>query len=198
MKIQRRFHLLFHLGFGLLFAFPPASQAQHAWTHTAAACAVDEGSAAKYEFSGARFRFKPDGQSIGDIYVRCNIVNPREGGTAPAWNTLQVVYSDERLSGNYVRALLNKVHNQSGGVSLVVAEDRTFNSANFNAKPDGGMESVGFTHTFDFSAYSYYITLHVHREDTNYNPSISAVRLWAPPPPASPDPCPLCFRLPGQ
>ena len=189
MKIQRKSNVFFQLWFGVLLLFPPAGQAQHSWTHTAAACTVDEGSATKHEFSGARFRFKPDGQSIGDIYARCNIVNPRDDGSIPGWNTLQVVYSDERLSGNYVRALLYKVHNHNGGVSLVVAEDQTFSSLNFGAKPDGGLEAIGFTHSFDFYNYSYFVMLHVHREDSRYNPSISAVRLWAPPPLP---PCPLC------
>lgn len=39
------------------------------WTHTASACAVDEGSAAKYEVIAARFRFK-SGQT-GTITARC-------------------------------------------------------------------------------------------------------------------------------
>jgi hypothetical protein len=190
MKIQRKFNVLSQLWFGVLLLIPAAGQAQHAWTHTASACMVDEGSTTKHEFSGARFRFKPDGQSIGDIYARCNIVNPSYGASA-----LQVVYSDERLSGNYVRALLYKVHNHNGGVSLVVPEDQTFSSLNFGAKPDGGMEAIRFTHSFDFYNYSYFVMLHVHREDPRYNPSISTVRLWAPPPAPTPSCAPLCIQL---
>jgi hypothetical protein len=189
MQTQRKISLVFQMGFAALLTFPATTFAQQSWTHTAAACTVDEGSVAKHELTGARFRFKSDGQTIGDIYARCNIANPRDDGFSPGWNTLQVVYSDERLSGNYVRALLYKVHNHNGGVSLVVPEDQTFSSLSFGAKPDGGMEAIGFAHSFDFYNYSYFVMLHVHREDARYNPGISTIRLWAPPPPP---PCPLC------
>jgi len=175
MKTKNQIHLFAQLAFGLLLLLPGAAFAQGpVWTHTAAACAVDNASASKYETNGARFRFKVDGQTTGNIYARCNITNPKDDGSNPGWNRLEVAYTDERESPNFVKATLYRVNKTSGGVSEI---GTAFDSINFGAKPSGGAEEVTLTHTFNFTTYAYFVMLQIHREDASYNPSISAVRL---------------------
>lgn len=174
MKTTRKISLLAQVAFGFLLLAPGTALAQAVWTHAASACAVDEDSAAKYEVSAARFRFK--GANTGEITARCNVINPLDNGGNPdwQWHYLEVVYADPdgRDAGSQVTAVLYKVHS-NGGVSEVA----TFNSNDFDINNNLEPKGVSFNHAFDFHKYAYFVQLKVKRGSSSATPSVSAVRL---------------------
>jgi len=131
---------------------PVHAQSTSVWTHVGAACVPDEDSAAKYEASAARFRHK--GTNIGDIYARCNVVDPKDGGEDPNWNFLEVVYFDQE-GANQVTAELVRVSNSTGGVYTIPGEHPnglsygpTFDSNDFPSAATAQTRSVHFNRIF--------------------------------------------------
>jgi hypothetical protein len=163
---------------GALSPFSPLAtgdaRAQGVWTHVASACAVDEGSTAKYDVNAARLRVKTAATLPATVVARCNVANPRDDGGDPGWNWLEVVYRDPDgiATGSQVKALLYRVSNATGGVSLLT----TFDSNEFPATADNTARAL-FGGSLDFYNYAYFVELQVKRSDTANDPTISIVRL---------------------
>jgi hypothetical protein len=150
------------------------ARAQSVWTHVASACAVDDGSAAKYEVTAARFKVRTGATLPATVVARCNVTNPQDSGLDPNWEWLEVAYRDPDgvATGNQVKALLYRVSNATGGISLWA----TFDS-NEIAATGNNTAGVWFGGTLDFQNYAYFIEIQVTRSDTANDPTISIVRL---------------------
>lgn len=133
---------------------------------------ADESSVGRYEASAARFRHK--GSITGEIVARCNVTNPRDDGSDPVWDYLEVVYR-RQAETDQVTAELIRVSNETGGVHTLA----TFDSNNFGTSPDEQTRHVEFDHTFNFVAFAYYVQIKVSRTSSaaGHNPSVSIVRL---------------------
>jgi hypothetical protein len=158
-----------------------------AWTSTASSCAVDEGSAGKYEFAGTQFRFLGANVSstsyanniplVQPITVRCNVtpmydyVPAKQGDLIPipaywksvSWNAMVVGYKDPDGMGAAARvtAILKRVNRATQGESTIITFDS--NTAVDNVATEGVKT---FTHTFDFKNYEYYVELNLVRTGT--------------------------------
>jgi hypothetical protein len=124
----------------------------------------------KYNASAARFLHK--GSNTGNIYARCNVTNPVDGGGNPHWSVLELVYKDPG-STTQVTGILYRVSNTTGGISPIA----TFDSNLFAQLTTQQVNSVLFGHNFNFFAYAYYVELKVNRTATTYLPDVAIVRL---------------------
>ena len=156
------------------------------WTHTASSCAVDEASLTKYQFNNADFSFK--GSETSDntptipsvpvpIIVRCNVLNPLDDSVNPVWNRLFIGYQDPdgTGTGSRVRALLRRVHRQTGAATTVA----TFDSNNSIVTTRGEAFAVVSPTKFDFRGYEYFVQIELTRRFTGLssNPLAFKARL---------------------
>jgi hypothetical protein len=150
------------------------ARAQSLWTHVASACAVDNGSAAQYDANAARFKVATGVALPATVVARCNVTNPQDNGLDLNWNWLEVAYRDPdgTGTGSQVRALLYRVSNATGGISLLA----TFDSNAFAAVGDN-TAGVLVGGTLDFLHYAYYVEIQVKRSDVANDPTVSIVRL---------------------
>lgn len=143
----------------------PSIQAQ-TWSTIGTSCSPGVDSIGLYTYSNATFEFEAG--ETGTIRTRCQINNPLDSGV-PSWKTLSFGYVDP--DGNRtdyeVQAQLTRV-NRSTGVTAAIA---TIDSNSFGSSGPV-WEHVPISHTFNFTSYSYYMTLTVSRADTNGNPGI--------------------------
>lgn len=129
------------------------------WTHVASACVVHDGSTAIAHTSTSRLLHAAN--QTGTIYARCNVTNPEDNGGDTEWDRLEVVYTDNDgcLSDNPgVTAILWRVNNINGGIREIA----TLESKDF-CEVGPQRQRVSFSHTFNFTAYSYYVELQVRR-----------------------------------
>lgn len=156
------------------------------WTHTASSCAVDEDSLAKYQFNNADFSFKGDQTSANSpsipsvpvpIVVRCNVLNPLDDSVNPVWNRLLIGYQDPdgTGTGSRVRALLRRVHRQTGGTATLA----TFDSNSFAATTRREDFAVVSPMKLDFLVYEYFVQIELTRRFTGLssNPLAFKARL---------------------
>ena len=153
MNISRFANSLIPIFLGIMLTIPEARGAE-VWTHTAAACVVDEDSTAKAMSTGGRFLFRPN--QIGTIYARCNVTNPKDNGEDTVWDRLEVSYNDPDANSR-VRATLKAVSNVTGGTFDKLP---VFDSANY--PPGQRTEQVVLANGFfDFAAHSYYVEIQI-------------------------------------
>ena len=76
------------LGAAALMA-PAAQAAEPVWTHVAGACVIDKNSAAQASVLESELRF--DAGQVGEIVARCNVVNPKDDGSAPVWRARALI-----------------------------------------------------------------------------------------------------------
>jgi hypothetical protein len=144
---------------GLLFV-PTAGDAQ-LWTHTAHTCVVDEvhSSGKAVTFTGPLMV-----QRAGRIIVRCNVTNPMDFGQSPDWAALDVVYTDppSDVSSERITAALWRIGND-GVLSAPIA---VFDSNDFPQAAEPQMQSVAFSHVFDFSTGAYFVEIRMREHGT--------------------------------
>jgi hypothetical protein len=139
------------------------------WTHTASSCAVDEGSLTKYQFNNADFSFKGNETSDNSpsipsvplpIVVRCNVLNPLDDSVHPKWNRLLIGYQDPdgTGTGSRVRALLRRVHRQTGAATTLATFDSNLSNATTRRE---AFELVSTK--FDFRGYEYFVQIELTR-----------------------------------
>jgi len=145
------------------------------WTATASTCAigVDQvGDSGIYTITGGS-ALTFSGSNTGEIKARCNVTNPLDSGV-PTWSTLTVGYQDPdgELTTYQVHVTLYRVKKGTGDYEKV----KTFDSNKFgDINPKSNY--VTFSHTFDFTSYSYWVTLDLVRNDSASNPSVWFVEL---------------------
>jgi len=139
---------------GLALVFLPAAGEAQVWTHTAHTCVVDE-----VHSSGKAITFTDSlrVQRAGTVRARCNVTNPMDDGQSPNWGVLDVVYTDPppAASNERITAVLWRIDND-GGVGLPIA---VFNSDSFPQAAAAQMQSVEFSHVFDFSEAAYFVEI---------------------------------------
>jgi len=143
----------------------PLAQAQN-WSTIGSTCQPGSDSIGLYSYSNGTFQFASG--ETGKISARCQVNNPLDTGV-PAWNTLTAgfVDPDAHASDYEVQVHLERVAKSTGTHTVIVTLDS--NSYN-NTGPTS--KSITFTHTFDFTNYSYYVGLVVLRGDTSFNPGV--------------------------
>jgi hypothetical protein len=131
----------------------------------------------------------------GFIAVICNVDNPRDPGTTPRWNQLQVTYRDpdglQGLNGKgteyqaYVE--LVRVSKTTGAWSSIAAFDSNLQCTGTSTSCQGSNDvksiAVPFNHTFDFENYSYAVYGRLYRALATFSlsPAIYQLRLQAVP-----------------
>jgi len=140
------------------------------WTHTGATIIVDEDSLKKFEAGFPSIYFK--GTNIGDVRGRANIVNPKDDGSSPGWNRLEITYKDQDGSGTTYRVLI-KIFRVDKITGVYYGPLVTFDSNSYASPvPSVQYYSLPFTLTFDFSANAYWIMITLTRSSTANNPTL--------------------------
>ncbi|HTQ53162.1 MAG TPA: hypothetical protein VMI94_01810 [Bryobacteraceae bacterium] len=155
---------LFMIVAGAMLA-SPAVQAQ-TWSTIGSSCQPGSASIGLYSYSDATFQFASG--ETGQISTRCQVNDPLDSGV-PAWKTLTVGYVDpDGTQGNYeVQAKLLRVAKGTGVETTIVIFD-----SDAHTQKVATSKSVTFTHTFDFTNYSYFVSLVVNRGDSSANPGV--------------------------
>jgi hypothetical protein len=141
------------------------AQAQ-TWSTAGSTCEPGSDSLGLYVYSNGSFEFATG--ETGQISTRCLVNNPLDAG-AVKWTTLTMGYQDpDGRGGDYeVQASLQRVHKASGAHDVIVTIDSdSYTTTSATSK------SVTFTHTFDFTNYSYWVALRVNRNDSVFSPSV--------------------------
>ncbi len=151
---------------------------------------------ARFKVSGGSLSF--NGFHDGYIAVICNVDNPRFSSSTPIlqfWNQLQVTYRDpdglQKLSGfgteyqAYVE--LVRVSKTTGAWASIVAFDSNLQctGTTVSCQGDNTIKSITlpFTHTFDFTNYTYGVYARLHRALATFSlsPAVYQLRLQAAP-----------------
>lgn len=179
-----------------------ASFAQQPWSSLPAACASTDnnfhGGTPSRDFPVARFRvpggaFAFNGFHDGYIAVVCNVDNPRDTSTiSPKWSQLQVTYRDPDglgPAGGYgseyqAYVELIRVSKTTGAWSRIAVFDSNVHcKAGTACVADNTIRNIAvpFTHTFDFSNYSYAVYARLYRALATFSlsPAIYQLRLQA-------------------
>jgi hypothetical protein len=156
----------------LVMALLPAAASAQVWTHAASSCTPDEGSATKVIFSSGRAQFRTG--ETGDIYLRCNVTNPRDNGQNPNWSVLQAGYFNEPNA--YVQAHLKRVDNSGATYTIATVDGLTLPAAS------GELRSASFSHFFNFFANAYYVELRLRRTAPDQTVWVCLTRLSYPGP----------------
>jgi hypothetical protein len=141
------------------------------WYAIASSCVLDED--AEGRVLSAFFNLRP--RDAGDIETRCNVTNVSDSGSSPIWSRLEVAYQDPDGPGlnHEVIAVLFRV-DKFTGQSVAVA---TFSSNKFGASAASQLQYQTFSHSFNFSAYGYFVSVRVRRTRTDAFPGVHWVRL---------------------
>jgi hypothetical protein len=144
------------------------------WTAVASTCAPNLAS------DTTVFLWLTDGPAVtfqasdtGEIKARCNVANPSNSGV-PSWTTLTVGYQDPDGTGlDYeVKVTFWRVNKSTGNYSNIAS----FDSNNFNST-GATSHHVTFSHAFDFTNDSYFVTLELTRNAAAKDPSVWLVGL---------------------
>lgn len=181
------------ISIALLGMITPAAALQD-WTTVAAACAGTDNNffsgTPSADFPVARF-ITPGGRltfnafHTGFIAVHCNVDNPQDQGTNPAWNQLEVTYLDPKRHRDSNSVFVQLVRqDKSTGISTVVAE--------FDSSSECDLGPVSFchnglvrtfvkrfTHTFDFANNAYVVFGRLYRGGVSISPILIQMRLNA-------------------
>ncbi len=173
--------------FLMTIAFGSPAFALQDWTAVPAACAGTDNNfysgtpsaafpVARFIVPGGRLSF--NASHVGYIAVVCNVDNPRDLGTNPAWDQLEVTYVDPdgvhtvdvHFGDNY-QVLVQLVRtNKISGVQSVVADFNSNGDCPLGSFCDGTAvrhHVKPFTHTFDFANYAYAVYGRVYRREAN-------------------------------
>jgi hypothetical protein len=113
---------------------------------------------------GGRLSF--NASHTGYIAIVCNVDNPRDLGTNPAWDQLEVTYIDpdgvhtiDVHTGDTFQVLAQLIRvNKTTGVQSVIVEFNSNNDCPLGSFCDGtGVRTMvkPFAHAFDFANYAY-------------------------------------------
>jgi hypothetical protein len=157
------------------------------WTAVPAACAGTDNNfysgtpsaafpVARFIVPGGRLSF--NASHTGYIAIVCNVDNPRDLGTNPAWDQLEVTYIDpdgvhtvDVHTGDTYQVLAQLVRvNKTTGVQSVVVEFNSNNDCPLGSFCDGTTVRKNvkpFVHTFDFANYAYAVYGRLYRREAN-------------------------------
>jgi hypothetical protein len=141
----------------LLLMAVPAHAITPVWSITASSCVPDAESIRLDRYTTAGPTVAHRDANVDLIQLMCNISDPPfQGGD---WD-LVITYRDSTGTGTGARLIgrLLRVSRLTGVQNAVV----TFNSNN-TAATTMVKGSIGFTHTFDFDTYYYYVLLQLDR-----------------------------------
>jgi hypothetical protein len=157
------------------------------WTAVPAACAGTDNNfysgAPSAAFPVARFivpggRLSFNASHTGYIAIVCNVDNPRDLGTNPAWDQLEVTYIDpdgvhtvDVHTGDTYQVLVQLIRvNRTTGVQSVILEFNSNNDCPLGSFCDGTAVRTfvkPFVHTFDFANYAYAVYGRLYRREAN-------------------------------
>lgn len=157
------------------------------WTAVPAACAGTDNNfysgtpsaafpVARFIVPGGRLSF--NASHTGYIAIVCNVDNPRDLGTNPAWDQLEVTYIDpdgvhtvDVHTGDTYQVLAQLIRvNKTTGVQSVVVEFNSNNDCPLGSFCDGTAVRTNvkpFVHTFDFANYAYAVYGRLYRREAN-------------------------------
>ena len=143
---------------------------------------------ARFIVPGGRLSF--NASHTGYIAIVCNVDNPRDLGTNPAWDQLEVAYIDpdgvHTIDVHYgdtyqVLVQLIRVNKTTGGQS-VITEFNSNNDCPLGSFCDGTAVRKmikPFVHTFDFVNYAYAVYGRLYRKEAHltFKPILIQMRL---------------------
>lgn len=153
-----------------LAALPMAAQTG-AWSEVGSTGSIDETALGIYAVNGAVLQHRAG--STGTVFARYNVTNTFGGGLtdAPPWNTLELSYFDNSVSGTMAAVLL-QVNRCTGAqtvlcnVSSVDAAAPTCRTCNF---PAGSI---------NFGTNLYYVEVRLSRSSTAVTPQVIGLRIF--------------------
>jgi hypothetical protein len=157
------------------------------WTAVPAGCAGTDNNfysgtpsaafpVARFIVPGGRLSF--NASHVGYIAIVCNVDNPRDLGTNPAWDQLEVTYVDPDGvhsvdvhfgDSHQVLAQLVRV-NKTTGIMSVIAEFNSNGDCAAGSFCDGTSVrrfAKPFVHVFDFANHAYAVYGRVYRREAN-------------------------------
>jgi len=140
------------------------------WSCVSVACVPDDSNTTPSRYDAVTNGFiRFQGTATGDLWFWCNVLSPLDTwGENPTWNAMLVTFRDSNRDG-YVEVKLYRKRKDNGAYAL---------NATYTSTDGAGVrEEFVLIPAFDFSTYTYYLRIQLHRGATTGDPEFHIATL---------------------